>query len=112
MPLLVQVTEQGEVIQFKYALHEIVVRNLELYAAGTLERTLAPPPFRQAWREVMQELADRSLREDPRFVPYFRAVTPENGRQIRSSGRSRDNLETGLIGKMGQSRPSVALPCD
>jgi phosphoenolpyruvate carboxylase len=81
----VRVTEQGEVIQFKFGLEEIALRNLDLYTAGTLEATLAPPTApRPAWRQMMQQLADSSLQEyrrvvrlDPRFVPYFRSVTPE-----------------------------------
>jgi len=81
----VRVTEQGEMIQFKFGLHELAMRNLELYTTGALEATLAPPPkAKQSWREMMQQLSDESVIEyrrivhhDPRFVPYFRTVTPE-----------------------------------
>lgn len=80
-----RVTEQGEMIQFKFGLHELAMRNLELYTTGALEATLAPPPkAKQAWRDMMQQLSDDSVLEyrrivhhDPRFVPYFRTVTPE-----------------------------------
>jgi len=81
----VRVTEQGEMIQFKFGLHELAMRNLELYTTGALEATLAPPSKpKQSWRDMMQQLSDDSVIEyrrivhhDPRFVPYFRTVTPE-----------------------------------
>tara|TARA_R110001592_G_scaffold356455_4_gene658386 strand:+ start:12299 stop:15019 length:2721 start_codon:yes stop_codon:yes gene_type:complete len=81
----VRVTEQGEMIQFKFGLHELAMLNLELYTTGTLEASLAPHSKpKQSWRDMMQQLSDDSVLEyrrivhdDPRFVPYFRAVTPE-----------------------------------
>ncbi|BFM16654.1 phosphoenolpyruvate carboxylase [Maricurvus nonylphenolicus] len=81
----VRVTEQGEMIQFKFALKELAMRNLELYTAATLEATLAPVEKpQQSWRDMMQTLADESVEEyrrivhhDDRFVDYFRTVTPE-----------------------------------
>ncbi len=90
----VRVTEQGEVIQFKFGVPDIALRNLELYTSSTLEATLTPhAPPKQAWRQTMQTLAETSLKEyrrivhkDPRFVPYFRAVTPEQELQRLSLG--------------------------
>jgi phosphoenolpyruvate carboxylase len=81
----VRVTEQGEMIQFKFGLHDLALENLEMYTAGTLEATLAPAsPPKKEWRNTMQQLADISVQEyrrivhhDSRFVPYFRQVTPE-----------------------------------
>lgn len=81
----VRVTEQGEMIQFKFGLQEIALENIELYTSGTLEATLAPPPApKDNWRQMMQTLSDESVAEyrrivhnDERFVPYFRTVTPE-----------------------------------
>ena len=81
----VRVTEQGEMIQFKFGLHELAIRNLELFTTGTLEATLAPKEQpKQCWRDMMQRLSDESVIEyrrivhnDERFVPYFREVTPE-----------------------------------
>ncbi|WP_027859524.1 phosphoenolpyruvate carboxylase [Marinobacterium jannaschii] len=80
-----RVTEQGEMIRFKFGIPEIACRNLELYAGAVLEATLAPPAAPDpAWREQMEQLAARGLQEyravvrnDPQFVPYFRAATPE-----------------------------------
>lgn len=81
----VRVTEQGEMIQFKFGLKELAKRNLELYTAAVLEATLEPAPQpRKEWLALMQTMAQESVtayrnvvHEDPRFVPYFRQVTPE-----------------------------------
>lgn len=80
-----RVTEQGEMIRFKFGIPEIAVRNLTLYTSAVLKATLSPGPEpEQAWRKLMDSMAQcgmkiyRSLvREDPQFVPYFRALTPE-----------------------------------
>ncbi|MBY4678817.1 phosphoenolpyruvate carboxylase [Marinobacterium arenosum] len=80
-----RVTEQGEMIRFKFGIPEIAVRNLELYTGAVLEATLAPASEpRPQWRELIERLARRGLqdyrtlvRNDPQFVPYFRAATPE-----------------------------------
>jgi len=81
----VRVTEQGEVIQFKFGLQEVAEENIELYAAGVLEATLLPAAApKEDWRSMMETLAEESVQEyrrivhnDERFVPYFRTVTPE-----------------------------------
>ncbi len=80
-----RVTEQGEMIRFKFGMPDIAVRNLELYSAAVLEATLAPPePAPQAWVARMDALAAiacqayrQVVRDDPDFVAYFRAGTPE-----------------------------------
>ena len=80
-----RVTEQGEVIQAKYALPGIALRTLELTTTAVLAATLEPPRAPEpAWCEEMARLASRSadayrsvVRREPHFVPYFRAATPE-----------------------------------
>jgi len=80
-----RITEQGEMIRFKFGLPRLAIQSLTLYTSAVLEATLAPPPQPEpAWRETMDWLTDRSLkayravvRENPDFVPYFRQVTPE-----------------------------------
>ncbi|KEI72932.1 phosphoenolpyruvate carboxylase [Endozoicomonas elysicola] len=80
-----RVTEQGEMIRFKFGFPQVAVQSLMLYASATLEATLLPPPVpKQEWRDVMDQLSADSVkvyrgivREEPDFVPYFRAVTPE-----------------------------------
>jgi len=80
-----RVTEQGEMIQAKFGLTGIALRTLEVYTSATIEAMLLPPPpIKAAWHDVMDRLA-RSAKEsfrsvvyeDPRFMPYFHAVTPE-----------------------------------
>ncbi|MFC0269438.1 phosphoenolpyruvate carboxylase [Kushneria aurantia] len=80
-----RVTEQGEMIRFKFGQPRIAVRSMEIYLSAVLEATLLPPvePLPE-WRDEMDRLAARAhevysgiVREDPAFVPYFRTVTPE-----------------------------------
>lgn len=81
----IRVTEQGEMIRFKFGLEGIALQNLEIYTAATLEATLLPPPVPKAeWRELMHRMTDLSVqvyrqtvRENPHFVKYLRTVTPE-----------------------------------
>ncbi|MEH6472011.1 MAG: phosphoenolpyruvate carboxylase [Halopseudomonas sp.] len=80
-----RVTEQGEMIRYKFGMPELAVRNLELYAGAVLEASLVPPVSPEpAWRTLMDDLAKAShgqyvalIRETPDFVPYFRQLTPE-----------------------------------
>ncbi|WP_411704556.1 phosphoenolpyruvate carboxylase [Edaphovirga cremea] len=80
-----RVTEQGEMIRFKYGLPEVTISSLALYTGAILEANLLPPPEpKQEWNQVMELLSDVSckmyrgyVRENPDFVPYFRAATPE-----------------------------------
>lgn len=81
----IRVTEQGEMIRFKFGLEGIALQNLEIYTAATLEATLLPPPEpKKEWRELMNQMTDLSVqvyrqtvRENPNFVSYLRTVTPE-----------------------------------
>ncbi|MGV0887551.1 phosphoenolpyruvate carboxylase [Acinetobacter venetianus] len=81
----IRVTEQGEMIRFKFGLEGIALQNLEIYTAATLEATLLPPPVpKQEWRTLMNQMTDLSVkvyrqtvRENPHFVSYLRTVTPE-----------------------------------
>ena len=80
-----RVTEQGEMIRFKFGFPAVAENSLMLYASATMEATLLPPPAPvQEWRDMMDQLSADSLdvyrgmvRGEPEFVPYFRAVTPE-----------------------------------
>ncbi|BFM06895.1 phosphoenolpyruvate carboxylase [Halioxenophilus aromaticivorans] len=80
-----RVTEQGEMIRFKYGLTDLAVQSMSRFSAAILEGNLLPPPKpKPSWREVMDNLSESScavyrgiVREDPSFVPYFRAATPE-----------------------------------
>ena len=90
----IRVTEQGEMIRFKFGMQGIAQRNLDLYASATLEATLLPPPVpRPEWRALMDEMTDVALkvyretvRERPDFVRYLRTVTPETELQMLPLG--------------------------
>lgn len=80
-----RVTVQGEMIQAQFGLRDIAERTLEVYTTSVLDATLsrtAPVPL--AWREAMERLSSAAhgvyrqvVYEDPRFIEYFRAATPE-----------------------------------
>lgn len=80
-----RITEQGEVIRFKYGVPGVAKDNLEQYVAATLEATLAPPRAPEpAWREEMERLTTDSVaayrkvvQQTPELVEYLRTVTPE-----------------------------------
>ena len=80
-----RVTEQGEMIQAKFGLAGVALRTLEVYTSATLDAALASPsPARPEWHETMERVAAAArasfrcvVYEDPRFMRYYRAVTPE-----------------------------------
>ncbi|MFT6904722.1 MAG: phosphoenolpyruvate carboxylase [Oleiphilaceae bacterium] len=80
-----RVTEQGEMIRFKFGLPKVAIQSLNLYTAAILEANLLPPPApKQEWRDLMEQFAQEScteyrhfIEEEPDFVPYFRSATPE-----------------------------------
>jgi len=80
-----RLTEQGEVIDAKYGLPQIALRNLERMLGSIVLREAGEgeTPTSEAWRLAAQTVADaareayRSLvYEDPRFHGYFRTGTP------------------------------------
>lgn len=81
----IRVTEQGEMIRFKFGIPDIAVRSLELYCSAVMEASLIPSQLpKEEWRAIMDEMAEvgmnqyRSIvRGHEDFVPYFRATTPE-----------------------------------
>ena len=81
----IRVTEQGEMIQNRYGLEDIALRQFEVYTTAMLEAALTPAPLpKKEWVAMIGDLADRSCAayrsvvfENPDFVPYFRGVTPE-----------------------------------
>jgi len=80
-----RITEQGEMIRFKFGLPRVAEQSFMLYNSAVLEATVAPaPPPKDSWRDAMDWLTERSLseyrqivREHPDFVTYFRQATPE-----------------------------------
>jgi phosphoenolpyruvate carboxylase len=80
-----RVTEQGEMIRFKFGVPAVALRSLKIYLAAVLEATLLPPKAAEdEWRVLMESMAQQSVksyramvRENKDFVPYFRSATPE-----------------------------------
>ncbi|KAL6190250.1 hypothetical protein ACLB2K_036648 [Fragaria x ananassa] len=79
-------TEQGEMIQAKFGLSQIAVRQLEIYTTAVLLATLRPPqpPREQKWCNLMEEISKISCQnyrsvvyENPEFLPYFQEATPQ-----------------------------------
>jgi phosphoenolpyruvate carboxylase len=102
----IRVTEQGEMIRFKFGMQGIAIRNLELYATATMEASLLPPPAaKPEWRDLMARMTQVSLatyrhtvRETPDFIRYLRTVTPELELQLLPLGSrpARRNTSGGI----------------
>jgi phosphoenolpyruvate carboxylase len=82
-----RLTEQGEVLNWKYSDPVLAERNLELMVAASLDSLAEPDvrdPGREArWEEAMEALsADAfafyraSVAENPDILPYFQQATP------------------------------------
>jgi len=79
------VTEQGECIFQNFGHADRAERTLDIYTAAICaEKHTDRPTPNQEWRELMSKISELScnayrkiVREDERFVPYFRSATPE-----------------------------------
>lgn len=101
----IRVTQQGEVIQQRFALPEIAERTLALFTTAVLEADLLPPPEPKLhWRAAMNDLARVAAGEyrkvigrEPEFLEYFKQVTPTNELKnlaIGSRPSSRTNTDS------------------
>ena len=86
----IRITEQGEMLSFKYGLHEIAIRNMELVVAGVAQSSIpetliktAPSAILEAWIQTLDILSERAyaqyrkfIYEDPSFVYFFEQATP------------------------------------
>ena len=79
-----RVTEQGEIIQQKYATESLAEYTLGTYLGSVLEATLSPPPKpKNEWRELitqMSEISKNAYRRnllDKNFLNYYFQVTPQ-----------------------------------
>ena len=80
-----RVTEQGEMLQALFGFPDIAVRTMEVYTTGTLDAWLTPARgASDAWRACMDRLAADAregyrqlVYDNPRFIDYFHASTPE-----------------------------------
>jgi phosphoenolpyruvate carboxylase len=87
-----RITEQGEMLSFKYGLHEIALRNLELVVSGVAQSSLPeeklmgteiPVHAPEHWSEIMDRLSAsaytryrRLIYDDPDFLRFFEQATP------------------------------------
>jgi len=87
-----RITEQGEMLSFKYGLHEIAIRNMELVVAGAVQssipdqqilETQAHPQPTPEWEATMDCLSAKAharyrklIYEDPAFLNFFEQATP------------------------------------
>jgi len=88
----IRITEQGEMLSFKYGLHEIALRNMELVVAGVVQSSIAGDALPeshtttqalQAWLEIMHHLSAntyaryrRLIYDTPEFLRFFEQATP------------------------------------
>jgi phosphoenolpyruvate carboxylase len=79
-----RVTEQGEVIQQKYATESLAEYNLGTYIGSVLEATLAPPiKPKKEWRVLMEDMSKISTMDyrnnlnDKNFLKYYFKITPQ-----------------------------------
>ncbi|GAC1366056.1 MAG: phosphoenolpyruvate carboxylase [Ktedonobacteraceae bacterium] len=87
-----RITEQGEMLSFKYGLYDIAIRNMELVVAGVVRasipdeqiiETQVHPRATQEWVESMEHLSESALTryrkliyQDPAFLNFFEQATP------------------------------------
>lgn len=78
-----RVTQQGEVIRYRFGLQKIAERTLAIYTTATLEATLLPAHAPEPdFRRLMDYLSEtsttsyRNLVDNPDFLKYFASVTP------------------------------------
>ncbi len=82
-----RLTEQGEVINFKYADSALAQRNLELMVAASLEALARPglvtTESNPHWEQAMEDLSASSfafyrerIADNPDIFPYFEQATP------------------------------------
>jgi len=81
----IKITEQGEVLNWKYSDRVLAERNLELMIAASLEALLRPgnPRVEQEWMTAMDRMAEESfnyyvqnVRNNPDIITYFEQATP------------------------------------
>lgn len=80
----IRITEQGEVVSFKYSNPIIAQRNLEQLTSAVIAANCLPAPVPEpAWMAAMEQLARGSVAyyqdlvyRTPEFLTYFRQATP------------------------------------
>ena len=78
-----KITEQGEVMGWKYSDRVLAERSLELMIAASLDALLRKDVTDPAWDQNMAELSDtafdsyrKHIADNPDIIPYFEQATP------------------------------------
>ncbi|MDA8413905.1 MAG: phosphoenolpyruvate carboxylase [Desulfobacteraceae bacterium] len=82
-----KITEQGEVINWKYSDASLAIRNLELMVAASLEALARPGLVESApetgWEQALEEMSADAyafyracIADNPDIIPYFEQATP------------------------------------
>ena len=82
----IRVTEQGEMIRWKFGLPDLAAQTLTSYVQSVMQATLMPDNLPDSsWVKSIQSMADKSVgsyralvRDNENFINYFRTVTPED----------------------------------
>lgn len=90
----IRVTEQGEMIRYKFGLPRVAFSSLSSYVVATLRATISPHDApAPEWRDLIERMASSSLeayrsvvRGHDHFVPYFRSLTPEQELSLLALG--------------------------
>lgn len=90
----IRVTEQGEMIRYKFGLPRVAFSSLSSYVVATLRATMSPNAApKDEWRDLIERMGKASLeayrsvvRGHPDFVPYFRNLTPEQELSLLALG--------------------------
>lgn len=90
----IRVTEQGEMIRYKFGQPRVAFASFSTYVSATLRATLSPHAApKKEWRELIERMAQSSLegyrqvvQGHPNFVPYFRSLTPEHELNLLALG--------------------------
>lgn len=81
-----RVTEQGEMIRFKFGTSKLAVQTLGIYVSAVIQATLLPPTeVKPLWRKQMTTIAGQAVtsyrqftQDNDHFEAYFRQVSPIN----------------------------------
>ena len=90
----IRVTEQGEMIRYKFGLPRVAFSSLSSYVVATMRATMAPNAApKPEWRDLIERMGTASLeayraivRGHKDFVPYFRNLTPEQELSLLALG--------------------------
>jgi phosphoenolpyruvate carboxylase len=91
----IKITEQGEVLNWKYSDRVLAERNLELMIAAAVEAILRPgqAKFQPEWESALNEMSaeafsfyTQAIRDNPEIRIYFEEATPVSEFELAKSG--------------------------